>query len=218
MPEVSSVVQREACPGVYHNSWLPAMSAIHLLGLEQRDLDGSAYLRPHPERMRSWQNRVDSCSNRKLKIGIRWAGNPQFEHQQLRKFPPSLLLGLREVPGVQLFSFQRDNDLLSLPENVVDLAPQLKDWEDTAAALSQMDLVISSCTSVAHMSAALGQKTWIVVPALPYYPWAVPGTDSPWYDSVQLVRQPCYGDWHSVERELRQKLFTFVHDSSILKR
>jgi hypothetical protein len=69
-----------------------------------------------------------------------------------------------------------------------------------------MDLVITSCTSVAHMSAALGVETWVVVPILPYYMWSVPGEKSAWYDSVTLFRQEKYGDWTAPFAKISKRL------------
>lgn len=209
LPWVSAVAQREAALGIYHDSWLPGMSAALALGLEFKDIQGTPYFKAHPPLVKQWGGLINRGGNR-LKVGIRWSGNPQFEHQQLRLFPPELLIGLREIPGIQLYSFQRDNDLRELPEDIVDLGPHLKSWDDTAAALSQMDLMISSCTSVAHLSAALGRPTWVVVPALPYFVWAIPGRTSPWYDSVRLFRQAVFGSWDNVDRDLRRELLEWI--------
>ncbi len=82
----------------------------------------------------------------------------------------------------------------------------LVSWEDTLAAIEQLDLVITSCTSVAHASAALGKETWVIVPILPYYLWALPGKRSPWYKSVRLFRQKKFGDWSEVMLEISQAL------------
>jgi hypothetical protein len=209
MDWVSAVIQRQAIPGVYHDSLLPAMSAALALGYEADEISGEAYIQPNPKVVQNWR-RLLRPRNNQIKIGLRWAGNPKFEHQQLRKFDPQLLINLQKIVpvdiDVQFYSFQRDSDLVDLPEEIVDLAPYLKDWEDTAAALENMDLVISSCTSIAHMSAAIGKPTWVVVPALPYFVWAFSGPKSPWYHSVRLFRQEVYGDWSSAERSLQSEL------------
>lgn len=213
---VSAVAQKEAAPGIYHDSWLPGMSAALALGYEFSDISGKSYLKAKPELVKQWGSllQVSSGKNQKLKVGIRWSGNPKFEHQQLRKFSPDMLTNLRQNPNVQLYSFQRDNDLIDLPSDIVDLGPRLQSWDDTAAALMNMDLVISSCTSVAHMSAGLGKKTWVVVPALPYFVWARPGKNSVWYDSVTLFRQQRYGNWESVAEELKTELAKLTQCSS----
>lgn len=198
---VSAVLQREAALGVFHDSWIPGMSAAHVLGYEHTDLDPSPYLTVAPESRAKWRAKIAGSAGRPLKVGIRWAGNPQFEHQQLRIFPPEMLLDL-DHPKVRLYSFQRDHHLQPLPGRVIDLAPELVTWADTAAALNEMDLVISSCTSVAHCSAALGKPTWIVVPALPYFIWALPGDRTPWYQTARVVRQRDFGQWDDVRERL----------------
>jgi ADP-heptose:LPS heptosyltransferase len=100
---------------------------------------------------------------------------------------------------------QRDENLIEgLP--FADLRDQMKTWEDTASILAGLDLVITSCTSVAHCSAALGVETWIVVPTLPYYLWAVPTKTSVWYESVQLFRQKEYGKWDEPLNQIRSEL------------
>ena len=204
---VAAIAQREAALGIYHDSWLPGMSSSLALGYEIDDIPSTPYITPNPTRVKQWASLLKTD---KLKIGIRWAGSPQFEHQQLRRFPPEILMELRKNPKVQLYSFQRDDNLVDLPTEIVDLAPHIKAWEDTAAALSNMDLVISSCTSVAHLSAAMGKPTWVLVPALPYFPWAPPGKTSAWYDSVTLFRQERFGDWNGVRKELHESFADFV--------
>lgn len=172
--------------GVYYDYWVPGMHAAYVLGHEYETLSGKPYLNATPA--------IVAKKPGTIKVGIRWSGNPHFEHEQHRVFPKDLLIDLHKTPGTTFYSFQRDNDLAeNLPFD--DLAPDLKTWEDTASHLAAMDLVITSCTSVAHMSAALGVETWVVVPILPYYMWALPGNKSAWYDSVTLFRQEKYGDW-----------------------
>jgi hypothetical protein len=208
IPGVAAVAQREAALGVYHNSWLPGMSAALALGLEFKDLSGKPYLSSHPDRKAHWQQRLHTDS-KKIKVGLRWAGNPQFEHQQMRTFPAQMLFELAHDERFEFYSFQRDNNLEKLPAGITDLQTELTDWEETAAALDCMDLVISSCTSVAHMSAALGKRTWVVTPALPYFIWAIPGSTSPWYDSVRLFRQSQFAEWQDVGHELKKALKDF---------
>ncbi|MFM6930242.1 MAG: hypothetical protein ACKOX6_17375 [Bdellovibrio sp.] len=214
MPWVSAVAQREAAMGIYHDSWVPGMSAAFALGLEFKDISSEPYLTASDEYRKVWKQKITAYSGRKLKVGIRWAGNPEFEHQQYRLFPSDILTGLRKYSDVQFFSFQRDNNLIDLPEEIIDLSPDLKTWDDTAAALMEMDLVISSCTSVAHMSAALGIPTWVIVPALPYFIWAHhPENDpssSPWYKSVRLFRQGVFGRWDDIRESINQALQTWL--------
>jgi hypothetical protein len=182
--------------GVYYDYWVPAMSAAYVLGHEFETLPGKPYLTAQPATLTKKPNTI--------KVGLRWSGNPQFEHEQHRRFDPSLMIDLHKNEGITCYSFQKDNDLRDVPFE--DLKSELKTWEDTASHLKAMDLVITSCTSVAHMSAALGVETWIVAPILPYYTWAVPGEKTAWYDSVTLFRQTKYGQWDDVFEKINKAL------------
>lgn len=183
--------------GVYYDYWVPAMSAAYVLGYEFDTLPGAPYI----------QSPVANVDKKPgtIKVGVKWSGNPKFEHEQHRKFPTQLMLDLHKVPGVTMYSFQRDEDLVpDLP--FTDLGPKLKTWDDTAAYLKSMDLVITSCTSIAHMAAALGVETWVVIPVMPYYTWAVPGPKSAWHETVTLFRQEKYNQWESVFEKVKLEL------------
>ena len=174
--------------GVYFDYWVPAMSAICCLELEYEDLDGSPYLtKPVVEK------------SDKFRIGLKWSGNPEFEHQQHRVFPHDLMFDAVKGHDVEYVSLQRDEGKDLKPDWVSEVC--LDQWTDTAAEIAKCDLVITSCTSIAHCAGAMGIPTWVVVPILPYYIWALPTDTSPWYDSVKLYRQENYGDWtHPFDR------------------
>ncbi len=180
-PGVSAIVQHEAALGVYHDYWLPSMSAVVAFGYGYGDLRGEAYLprtaAPIPGR-----------------VGLRWAGNQQFEHEQHRVFPPEMLFDAAASLGApEYISLQLDEAAKARPNWVAEVP--LGNWSETVAALSTCELVITSCTSVAHLSGAMGIPTWIIIPVLGYYLWALPGSVTPYYDSVRLFRQERHGDW-----------------------
>jgi ADP-heptose:LPS heptosyltransferase len=81
---------------------------------------------------------------------------------------------------------------------IADLGPELTDWAQTAAALTRLDLVISVDTAVAHLAGALGVPVWICLAALPEHRWMLDGSETHWYESARLFRQPISGDWESV--------------------
>jgi hypothetical protein len=190
-------VSPDAAPYVYYDYWVPSMSAAHVLGYEQETLSGKQYLTATPKILYGKPST--------LKVGIRWAGNPKFEHEQHRKFDPTALFSLHEISQVTLYSLQRDNDLVEgLP--FADLRDQMKTFEDTASIIQGLDLVITSCTSIAHLSAALGKETWVIVPVMPYYTWVGENSTSVWYDSVCLFRQKVYGDWSAPLKAVREAL------------
>ena len=194
---VTAVVQHEAVFGVVHDAWVPSMSAIPILGFEYKDIDGSSYL---PQ--------VKALKGKKFRIGLRWQGNPQFEHEQHRLFPSHLLFDAIQGLDVEFISLQRDEGAQHRPHWVKQVP--LNSWEETQAAVSSCDLVISSCTSVAHLASAMGIETWIIVPILPYYLWAKPGDTTPWYNNTKLFRQEVFGDWRhpfsKIGSQLKQRL------------
>lgn len=191
-------VDNEVVAGVYYDYWIPAMSAPYMLNIEYSDLDGSPYMLPKIKRQ--LYAKEDT-----LKVGVRWSGSPTFEHEQHRRFDSNLMIDLHTVPNTTFYSLQRDDNLIDgLPFG--DLREQMDSWESTANIIAGLDLVITSCTSIAHLSGALGIPTWIVVPVLPYYTWAVPGNKSKWYDSVTLFRQTRYSDWSEPFLNIRSEL------------
>jgi len=195
VPGVSSVVNHTAAPHVHHDFWVPAMSAARVLEYSYEKLTGRPYLSVSPEYRAKWAEYFakNFAPEKRPRIGLRFYGNPQFENEQFRKFPPQDLISVvGDRPWVNL---QKEESPLPL-----------ETWEDTLAVLDQLDLVITSCTSVAHASAALGKETWILTPVLPYYVWALPGEASPWYRSVRLFRQKEFGDWTKTFAELKLAL------------
>lgn len=196
IPGVVAVIQHEAMFGVVHDFWCPSMSAVVPLGLEYKDLTGKPYI-----------TRPETPKNGKLRIGLRWQGNPQFEHEQHRIFPPEQFFNAVGGLDAEYISLQRDTGAQHRPYWVKEVP--LNHWGETQAAISSCDLVITSCTSVAHLSAAMGVPTWIIIPVLPYYLWAKPGNTTEWYDSVRLFRQTRYGDWGAPLNEVAEQLKEF---------
>ena len=193
IPGVSAVVVTGAAGGVVHDFWVPAMSAVIPLELQYADVNGSPYI-----------SKPLTPLNKKLRIGLRWQGNPKFEHEQHRLFPSSKLFDAVKDIKADFISLQRDEGSQHKPEWVKEVP--LQHWGDTRHAIATCDLVITSCTSVAHLSAAMGVDTWILVPILPYYLWAKPGNKSEWYDSVTLFRQTTYGNWDEPFKRVKENL------------
>jgi hypothetical protein len=191
-------VDNEVIMCAHYDYWVPAMSAPYVLGMEYDDLDGSPFIFPTESR------KLFSKPNN-IKVGIRWSGSPEFEDEQHRRFPPELMIGLHDIPNTTFYSLQRDENLVDgLPFG--DMREQMKSWDETANIIAGCDLIITSCTSVAHLSGAIGKPTWVVTPIMPYYTWVVPGDTSNWYDSVKLFRQEKYGEWDTPFTKIREEL------------
>lgn len=203
---VDKTILRSETHTVQHDYWVPGFSAGWIAGHTFNNFPNKPYLTALPESVEVWKNIVNSD---KIKVGIRWAGNPKFEHQQFRKFPENFLTNLAEYPELQIYSLQRDHNLLPLSSTIVDLQHFLLSWEDTMAAIANMDLIITSCTSIAHLSAAMGKETWIIVPILPYHTWTAgcpEGSTTPYYESAVLYRQAIPKKWNSTFQNLYKDL------------
>jgi hypothetical protein len=194
----SAVVQHGAEYGVYHDCWMAAMSAPVYMNLSKEMIYGVPYLDEIP----------DLYYSKKLRVGLRWSGNKQFEAQHHKLFPAPLFFDAVKRDNVEFISLQRDADLEYKPDWVQTVA--LDTWDDTQAAISTCDLVISSCTSVSHLSAAMGVPTWVVIPVMGYYLYAEPGPKTPYYNSMRLFRQQKYGDWTHPFEEI--KALNYEHE------
>lgn len=203
---VDGVILRNQSSTVAHDFWIPGFSAGWLAGHTFEDFPSKPYLTARPESIDLWKQIINSD---KVKVGIRWAGNPKYEHQQFRKFPEQFLTNLAKYPELQLYSLQRDHNVIELPDGIHDLQHFLLSWEDTAAAIMNLDIVITSCTSIAHMAAAMGKETWVVVPLLPYHIWAYKcpeSTTSPYYECVRIFRQEEPAKWNGTFQKLYRAL------------
>jgi hypothetical protein len=145
------------------------------------------------------------------KIGLVWSGNSKHQFDHNRSAPVSVFAEMTKGIPAHFFAIQkeiREADLARLPEFpwINDLSRKIQGFEDTAAIVAALDLVITVDTSVAHLAGALGTKTWVLLGFAPDWRWLLSRSDSPWYPSVRLFRQPNLGDWASVTASVRAEL------------
>jgi Glycosyltransferase family 9 (heptosyltransferase) len=167
------------------------------------------YLIASPERVKAWEERLPESGA--LRVGIGWAGNPNFPTDRSRSIGLPRLLPLLSVPGVQFISLQKDlrsgdEELLRQHPQVIHLGERLEDFSDTAAVMSLLDLIISSDTAPVHLAGALGRPVWVLLRHVPDWRWLLDRDDSPWYPSARLFRQPVAGDWDSVVAKVIEEL------------
>ena len=145
-----------------------------------------------------------------LRVGIVWAGNPANELDHLRTCRLDHFAPLFELPGTEFVSFQvgpRARELAAGWLGLVhDPGDVLIDLEATADALMEVDLVITVDTMLAHLAGALGRPVWTLLAFAPDWRWMLDRTDTPWYPTMRLFRQPAPNDWASVFREVRREL------------
>ena len=207
IPGVSSCITIDQVESTYHDFWIPSFSCSWLFGHTFENLPNEPYIFSKNESVDIWPSLVNS---KKKKIGIRWSGNPKFEHQQFRIFPPKNIINLHKaLPHCQFYSLQTHNDIYELPAEISDLQHFLISWEDTAACIQNLDLVITSCTSIAHIASAMGKPTWVIVPILPYHIWAYGEDHSPWYqDTTKVYRQKIFGKWDEPFDKIKEDLIS----------
>jgi tetratricopeptide (TPR) repeat protein len=174
-----------------------------------------------PDRVPYLQERIEpthppniSCDRRNLKVGLVWACSNKHPEDLKRSCPLSMLEPLWQIPGVTFFSLQKGLGLEELPllpsqYSLIELGSQFQDFTDTAWAIFQLDLIICVDTAVAHLAGALAKPTWVLLPFVPDWRWFLGRSDSPWYPTVRLFRQPQWGDWYSVVAQVAEALHLF---------
>ncbi|WP_051340634.1 tetratricopeptide repeat protein [Azospirillum halopraeferens] len=198
-PEIDVMIPRFATPPAF-DVHLPLLSAPYVLGhATLDDLPADVPYLALPAGTAPFA--IPEARPDRLKVGIVWGGNPQFSNDRARSARLSHFLPLLGVEGVQLFSLQkgpREADLAGAPSDIVRLSDRIGDFRDTASAMLQLDLVISTCTSTAHLAGALARPLWVVLHHAPDWRWMVGRDDSPWYPTARLFRQDRPGDWAGV--------------------
>ncbi len=157
------------------------------------------------------------------RVGIAWSGSPTHLNDKERSISLQQFAGIVEAVGIagvegkqaQFFSLQKDvreRDAQALRQHpqIAHFGDALRDFADTAALIDLMDLVISVDTSVAHLAGAMGKPVWLLLPYNPDWRWMLERTDSPWYPTMRLFRQPHRDDWASVLATVRKELVVQV--------
>ncbi len=138
------------------------------------------------------------------RIGLFWAGRPEYKADRMRSLPPESLAALVDVlatAGGSLHSLQvgpRQVDLETLRHPILDHGDRFRDFADTASVMAELDLVVTIDSAVAHLAGALGRPAWVMLSYVPEWRWLERRSDSPWYPASRLYRQLRRGDWESV--------------------
>lgn len=170
------------------------------------------YLHPDRSKIDYWQRKLGKRNA--LRVGLLWFGSASNPRDKIRSLQLDALAPLLEMP-FEFHSLQnevRDSDqpVLEVFRQIQQHQDELKDFTDTAALISELDLVITVDTAVAHLAGALGKPIWILLPFVPDWRWMNDRQDSPWYPSARLFRQAKQGDWKNVISNVRDELQKMV--------
>jgi tetratricopeptide (TPR) repeat protein len=183
---------------------------------------GQRYLTGEPELVKRWRARLGE--RRGLRVGLVWSGGlrpnePEYWSANARRNIELQSLLELDHPRIEYVSLQKGQPAEAEPQELrrsgraprlVDQTHELSDFAETAALIENLDLVVAVDTATAHLAAALGKPTWILSRFDGCWRWLMSRSDSPWYPSVRLFRQPAPGTWEPVVRQVRAELFRLV--------
>jgi hypothetical protein len=186
--------------------WTNLMPLPGYLGLKEKDLWRGTYLTPQKDPSRKLQGK-------KFKIGIKCNGNPYFTQEIYRCIPIDQLIDhLPKQSDVEIYYFDKEKT----HNDCVNMNDRLHTWEHTLDYLDQMDVVVSSCTSLVHAAGAMGVRTIVLVPIAEYYVWSSTRTDntSPWYgDNFTVLKQTKLRSWHEPLLAMQELVEMMINES-----
>jgi tetratricopeptide (TPR) repeat protein len=190
----------------------PIMSLPLAFGTTLETIPPASYLPPLPAaRLQAWRDRLSAHD--RLRVGLVWAGNPNQGNDRNRSMPLAMLASLLDCDAT-FVSLQKDlkpDDRAFLTQtNILDLTADLTDFVETAALIENLDLVITVCTSVAHVAGTLGKETWVMLPYVGDWRWLDGRDDSPWYPTVRLFRQDDTRSYETVVARVRRELLAKI--------
>lgn len=199
-PPVAAQIATGSLPAMFRNQWMDFPRH-------------GGYLVPDPARVAYWRERLQALGPG-LKVGLAWTGGTLKTRRRLRSIELAELQPLLATEGAHFVSLQYVEsgreiaDLGAKHGLTVNHWPEaIRDYDETAAMMMALDLVISVCTAAVHLSGAIGKQAWVMVPAAPEWRYLSSGETMPWYPAVRLFRQHRLGDWRplieGVAAELR---------------
>ena len=207
MPEIDSVVaEGEPLPG--YDLHIAMLSLPHRLGVQATTIPVPVPYLNAPPRARIG---LGSLPRTKLKVGIFWAAMPGQLADRQRSIGLEHFLALVDSPEILFFSLQggapqKDLDRLEAHTVLPDVGRGIFDFAEAASVLTQIDLLVTIDAPIAHLAGGMGVPVWTLVPYVADWRWMIGRSDSPWYPSMRLFRQPAPGDWQAVFKAVHEAL------------
>ena len=178
------------------------------------------YLQADRELVALWRERLAALGPG-LKVGISWQGGTHKSRRPVRSLPLAQWLPILQLKGAHFVDLQYTDCRTELAELAAASGVRVHSWdevradyEQTAAAVTALDLIVSVCTAVIHLGGALGRPVWVMAPFSPEWRYGIAGDGMPWYPSVRVFRQPAYGEWDAVIGTVAQRLHEMTDDRS----
>jgi len=210
--DVDMIVPHDRAPFPTHDFQLPLASLPLMLNVTLDQLPvAKAYLKADGAKVDAWSAGWPERSGR-FRVALVWSGSRTHQRNPLRAVDPlAYARTFNHLQSIDFVSVQLDgeSDVQAMCDEglrVIDHAGELRSFDDTAALLQSMDLVITVCTSVAHLAGSLGVQTWVLLDVNPHWVWMTERSDSPWYPSIRLYRQQKHGQWAPVLEQVARDL------------
>lgn len=175
------------------------------------------YIQPDRQKADYWKQRLESSD---LKVGIVWAGAPKHGNDHNRSCSLADFANLSNIDGVKIFSLQKGDassqiELYKDQIKIKNLGDEFQNFSDTAAAIDNLDIIVSVDTSVLHLAGAMGKKTFAIIPYHPDWRWMLSTDKSPWYPTMKIFRQNHWGKWDDVFETVCNEIHKIKNNSSI---
>jgi Flp pilus assembly protein TadD len=161
------------------------------------------YLSADEDRVARWRPQLRGEGR---SIGLAWAGNPRHPNNRNRSIALERFAPLAATRGVRFYSLQVGEAAWQTPPAGLDLTDLGRDFDETAAIMANLDLVVTVDTSICHLAGALARPVWTLLSYAPDWRWMIDREDTPWYPTMRLYRQPSPGDWDSVIERVARDL------------
>ena len=201
-----------------YDYYLPIMSLPGILGTTLEEIPSVLsvpYLKPDPDLVAYWTARLGERKPGELRVGLAWQGSPTNTMDRYRSIPLESFVGLSQVPGLRLVSFQRNQGVEQIPPLMGRLpltcftdepGREVDSFLDSAALMSLMDVMISVDSAPIHLAGALGVRTWLLCRKQSEWRWMLDREDSPWYPTLRIFRQSVVGQWEDVIKRITHEL------------
>jgi Flp pilus assembly protein TadD len=192
----------------HFDTFAPVMSLSFICDSTVDNIPNEPFLKSQPELVKKWKKEINDGFN----VGFVWGGSLDHMNEKNRSCRLKDFSSLFDLEEISFYSLQVGRNTAELKKiceqktNLKDLGSLVSDFDDTAAIIDNLDIIILVDTSVAHLAGALGKKTWIILPYVPDWRWLKDKNYTPWYPTMKLFRQETPGNWEDVFKRVKKEL------------